>query len=108
VETESLAIWTLTPLFSCRHPDGVQDSPTGRRKYGHRGIRRVYKRSVEISAFPRHTWLTSPALDRSGAHLDDDNQIKAIPEQFEYASGIENEERLWALSEGLVGKKFVY
>ncbi|KAL3441961.1 hypothetical protein BJX65DRAFT_287709 [Aspergillus insuetus] len=46
--------------------------------------------------------------DRSGAHIDDDNQIKAIPEQFGYASGIENEERLWTLSEELVKEKFAY
>ncbi|KAL2801703.1 hypothetical protein BJX63DRAFT_438565 [Aspergillus granulosus] len=46
--------------------------------------------------------------DRSGAHIDDDNQIKVIPEQFPYAIGVENEERLWNLSEELVKEKFVY
>ncbi|KAL2844823.1 hypothetical protein BJY01DRAFT_247987 [Aspergillus pseudoustus] len=46
--------------------------------------------------------------DRNGAHIDDDNQIKAIPAQFAYATGVENEDRLWALSEELVKEKFVY
>ncbi|KAL2815092.1 hypothetical protein BJX63DRAFT_442108 [Aspergillus granulosus] len=46
--------------------------------------------------------------DRSGAHIDDDNQVKPIPEQFAYAVGVENEDRLWALSEELVKEKFAY
>ncbi|KAL3462054.1 hypothetical protein BJX64DRAFT_288796 [Aspergillus heterothallicus] len=46
--------------------------------------------------------------DRSGSHFDDDNQIKPIPEQFGYAYGIENEERLWTLSEDLVKETFTY
>ncbi|KAJ0416737.1 hypothetical protein BJY00DRAFT_316618 [Aspergillus carlsbadensis] len=45
---------------------------------------------------------------QSGANIDNDNQIKPIPEQFSYATGVENEERLWALSEALVKEKFAY
>jgi hypothetical protein len=52
--------------------------------------------------------LTSSALDRGGAHIDDDNQIKRIPEQFAYATRVENEEQLWTLSEELAKEKFVY
>lgn len=45
--------------------------------------------------------------DQSGGHFDDDNQIKPIPEAYTYATGIDNEERLWELSEKLVQQKFV-
>jgi hypothetical protein len=47
-------------------------------------------------------------IDQSGGHFDDDNQIKPIPEAYTYATGIDNEERLWELSEKLVQQKFVY
>lgn len=46
------------------------------------------------------------AADKNGGHYDDDNQIKPIPEEFPYASGVDNEDRLWELSEKLVGQKF--
>ncbi|KFX99555.1 hypothetical protein O988_03790 [Pseudogymnoascus sp. VKM F-3808] len=50
-----------------------------------------------------------PAIsDHNGGHYDDDNQIKPIPEAYAYATGIDNEERLWELSEKLVGQKFAY
>ncbi|KAL4862265.1 hypothetical protein BDV12DRAFT_203215 [Aspergillus spectabilis] len=57
--------------------------------------------------------MTIAAFDPSiqahnGGHFDDDNKIKPIPEEFAYATGIENEERLWELSEKLVDQKFSY
>jgi hypothetical protein len=47
-------------------------------------------------------------IDQNGGHYDDDNQIKPIPEAYAYATGIDNEERLWELSEKLIGQKFAY
>jgi hypothetical protein len=40
----------------------------------------------------------------SGAFLDDCNPTKAL----DYASSPENAEKLWALSEEIVGQKFPY
>ena len=46
--------------------------------------------------------------DRNGGHLDDDNEIKLIPDTFSYAVGTVNEDKLWQISESLVGQKFSY
>ncbi|KAL4887227.1 hypothetical protein BJY04DRAFT_212272 [Aspergillus karnatakaensis] len=53
---------------------------------------------------PRLTEL----LAHNGGHIDDDCQVKPIPEAFAYAIGIDNEDRLWELSEKLVKQKFSY
>ncbi|KAL2782641.1 hypothetical protein BJX66DRAFT_345650 [Aspergillus keveii] len=72
------------------------------------GIPMEYKTAQQGAANMVIAAFDPSIKDRIGAHFDDDNQIKAIPEQFGYASGIENEERLWALSEELVREKFAY
>ncbi|KAL3489186.1 hypothetical protein BJX62DRAFT_209717 [Aspergillus germanicus] len=72
------------------------------------GIPMEYKTAQQGAANMVIAAFEPSIKDRSGAHFDDDNQIKAIPEQFGYASGIENEDRLWALSEELVREKFAY
>jgi len=49
-----------------------------------------------------------PYPEHNGGHLDDDNQIKPIPDAFSYAVGAENEDKLWQISESFVGEKFSY
>ncbi|CEL03627.1 hypothetical protein ASPCAL04779 [Aspergillus calidoustus] len=72
------------------------------------GIPMEYKTAQQGAANMVIAAFDPSIKDRSGAHIDDDNQIKPIPEQFGYSTGVENEERLWALSEELVKEKFVY
>jgi hypothetical protein len=65
------------------------------------GILSIYYITIAVCA-------SNLAVDKNGGHYDDDNQIKPIPEAYAYAVGIENEERLWKLSEKLVGQNFTY
>jgi hypothetical protein len=38
--------------------------------------------------------------------MDEDCQIKELPEPW--VNGVENEAKLWEISEGFVGQKFTY
>ncbi|KAL4897293.1 hypothetical protein BDV59DRAFT_198693 [Aspergillus ambiguus] len=44
--------------------------------------------------------------ESNGGYIDEDNQVKPIPEEHGHVRGVENEDRLWALSEKLVRQKF--
>ncbi|KAL3471341.1 NAD(P)-binding protein [Aspergillus californicus] len=46
--------------------------------------------------------------DQNGGYIDDDNHVKPIPEEYAYAVGMDNEDRLWSISEDLVNQKFQY
>jgi len=46
--------------------------------------------------------------DHNRGYLDNDNEIKPIPDTFSYAVGTANEDKLWQVSESLVGQKFSY
>ncbi|KAL2812684.1 short-chain dehydrogenase [Aspergillus cavernicola] len=46
--------------------------------------------------------------DHNGSYIHDDNRVTPISEEFAYAFGKENEDRLWVLSEKLVNQEFSY
>ncbi|KAF3385774.1 Short-chain dehydrogenase [Talaromyces pinophilus] len=72
------------------------------------GIPREYKNAQQGAAGMLVAAFDPSIADQNGGYLDEDNQIKPIPEEYDYAFGPGNEERLWKLSERLVNDEFSY
>ncbi|RFU30787.1 hypothetical protein B7463_g5554, partial [Scytalidium lignicola] len=89
------------------HLDPATTNWTGiMKRISSRGVRAVQEfKSIDEACATIVAAAVDPSLEEfSGAYLDDCNPTPATPE----ATGDENAERLWKLSQELVGEKFTY
>ncbi|KAK0105969.1 hypothetical protein ONS95_004478 [Cadophora gregata] len=98
------------------HPGNIQDTnlsatvdpsewPIIGAMFGEKNVEPPKAKTIEQGSSTTLTAALDPRIDGvSGAFLDDCNPAKAL----DYASSLENAEKLWALSEEIVGEKFTY
>ncbi|PVH86419.1 NAD(P)-binding protein [Cadophora sp. DSE1049] len=98
------------------HPGNIQDTnlsatidpsewPIVGAMFGEKSVELPKAKTIEQGSSTTLVAALDPKLDSvSGAFLDDCKPSKAL----EYASSLDNAEKLWALSEKIVGEKFNY